>query len=457
MNSKTRLIKTVAVIGALVMIILTAFPGCNFIGKTKKNGAGEVLADEQGNMLCCPNPDCGSIDIAGPDADNNYTCNACGFKWSYTDDHSAVDNVIDAQGNTVDNVDPNAGFVSGGGSDSGSGSNSGSYNGGSGSGNGSGNSSGNYSGNGSGSGSGNNSGNGSGNKTPGNNSGNNSGNGNKNPGTNTGSSTSILENLQKLSQATKDFDGSIEIVYDEATNSYTAKSKDGTDTGLFGYKYSLTDKIFYTAEDSWQRNFGFNEVYDKAAAIGFMTYNTYRVYFTYDNLEWMIQFWKGQYGYAFVGSEIGVYTRPLGSDNGTHYECADDAHKFYMTMDVYRQNPQNPNKYDHLFTRSRSKTWWCTGFVPGTLGFAQANVPDENGTAKLKVDSKIEFYNAEMAHAFMNGLSKVKYLENNAALSGTNRTVNFIQYGSEEEYAKSSASCKYALCADGSSVRVCYR
>lgn len=439
MNSKTRLIKTIAIIGALVMIILTAFPGCNFIGKTNKNGADNALVDDAGNQLCCPNPDCGSQDITGPDENGNYTCNVCGFQWSYTDDNSAVDNVIDAEGNTVDNIAPDAGFVGGSGSGSysgGSSSGSGSYNGGGSSGGSS------YNG-----GSSSNGGSNSGNKNPSSSTGNGTGN----------SGTSIKDTLDKLSQVTKDFDGSIEIVYDEATNSYTAYSKDGTDTGLFGYKYSLTDKIFYTAEDSWQRNFGFNEVYDKAAAVGFMTYNTFRVYFTYDNLEWMIQFWKGQYGYAFIGSEIGVYTRPVGSDNGTHYACADDNHKFYMTMNVYRQNPQNTNKYDHLFTRSRSKTWWCTGFVPGTLGFAQANVPDQNGTAKLKVDSKIEFYTPEMAQAFMNGLSKITYLENNAALSGTNRTVNFVHYGSEEEYAASSASCKYALCADGSSVRVCYR
>lgn len=446
MRNKTHFIRTVAIIGSLVLMLLTVLPGCNFIGQANEDDA---VVDTQGNELCCPV--CTSTNITGPDDSGNYTCNDCGAVWSYNDEQEQID-IIGENGETVSSVDINAGYASsysnGGSASSGGANGGGTYSGSGSSSNGSsGGNSGSSTGGGSNSGSGSKN-NGSGSKTPSN--GNQSGN-------NGGSSSNQSIDMDQIRDILKNLDDSVNLVYDEETKSWTAKNKQGVDTGLFGYKYHTEDKIFYTAEDSWQRNFGFAEVYDKAAAIGFMTYNTFRVYFTYDNLEWMIQFWKGQYGYAFIGAEIGVYTRPAGSDNGTFYGCADDAHKFYMTMDVYRRNVDNKNKFDHLFTRSRVKTWWCTGFVPGTLGFAKINVPDQDGTATLKVDSKIEFYNPEMAHAFMNGLSKVKYLENNAALAGTKRSVNFIQCGSEEEYNASSSSCKYALCADGSSVRVCYR
>ena len=252
----------------------------------------------------------------------------------------------------------------------------------------------------------------------------------------------------------RSYDG--RIIYDKETQSITVKNSNGKDTGLFGYKYSLKDHIFYTGEDSWQRNFGFSEIYDKAAAIGTMTYNTIRVRFNYNNEEWMLQFWKGQYGLFFIGAEVGVYTRPVGSI-GTFYNCADDNHKLWMTMDLYRQKTFNKNKYSHVFTRSRCQTWWCTGFVLGSLGLGQLNVQDLNGTAKLKVDTRIEFYDSEMAKAFIDSLVKIDYIENNAALAGTKREIHFNEYKTEKEYDASSASCKYLLCKDGKTVRVCYR
>lgn len=446
MENKNRLIKTIAIISALVLMVLTVLPGCNFVGKSGKNGEDVTGVNESvEDQLCCPV--CSSTDVGDPDGDGVYTCNSCNAQWRFVDDKLEM---LDEKGNVIDTLDKSAGYVSGNtdveddttatdnnvtGSGSGS---SGSGSSGSGSG---------YSGGGSGSGgSGSGSGSGSSDHT-----------GYVTYTTNKNTSKQVKENLEKIRQAGKNLDDSIEIIYDEETQSYTVKSKNGKDTGLFGYKYSTKDKIFYTAEDSWQRNFGFTEVYDDAAALGLMTYNTMRVRFDYGGQEWMLQFWKGQYGYAFIGAEVGVYTRPAGSDNGTYYDCANDNDKLFMTMDVYRQNPQNNNKYDHLFTRSRSKTWWCTGFIPGTLGFAQYNVPDQGGTSKLKADVRIEFKDNEMAQAFMNSLSQITTMENNSALSGTNRAVHFYQLANESEYNASSASCKYVLCEDGKTVRVCYR
>lgn len=453
MENKNRLIKTIAIISALVLMVLTVLPGCNFIGNAGEEDITSAVDTNVEQQVCCPV--CSSTNVTGPDDDGHYNCNDCEAIWSFTD--TAIE-VVDEQGNVVDTLDKSAGYVNGNsGSVSSDGTTAEAVTGGNGSSN-------------SGSGS-------SGNGGSSNNGGSKNNGGSSNSGTNTtkksngGSGTKastatyttnkntseqVKTNLEKLKQAADKLDESVEIVYDEETQSYTVKSKDGTDTGLFGYKYSTKDKIFYTAEDSWQRNFGFTEFYDTAAAAGFMTYNTMRVRFDYDNEEWMLQFWKGQYGYTFIGAEVGVYTRPMGSDNGTYYDCADDEHKMYMTMDLYRKE-SGSNKFKKLFTRSRVKTWWCTGFIPGTLGFAQANVPDEGGTGTLKCDTRIEFHSAEMAQAFCESLSKVTYLENNSLVSGTNRSVKFYEFATEEAYDASAASCKYCICEDGKTVRVCYR
>ena len=81
---------------------------------------------------------------------------------------------------------------------------------------------------------------------------------------------------------------------------------------VLSYKYDPDGGYFYTDDKScWQQNFGFNEGYDSMAPLGMMNYDTVRVKFVYDNQECLIQMWKGQYGYAFVGGEIGLYNRTV--------------------------------------------------------------------------------------------------------------------------------------------------
>ncbi|HCT16261.1 MAG TPA: hypothetical protein DIW36_02460, partial [Ruminococcaceae bacterium] len=44
-----------------------------------------------------------------------------------------------------------------------------------------------------------------------------------------------------------------------------------------------------------------------------------------------------------------------------------DAEKLNMSVKVYRQDVNDQNKYNLLFHRSPTTTWWLTGFTPGTL------------------------------------------------------------------------------------------
>lgn len=129
--------------------------------------------------------------------------------------------------------------------------------------------------------------------------------------------------------------------------------------GVLGFQYNPKEDYYFTADDPWQRNFGFNAAYDTGAAFAFMYYDTMRCKFTYDNKDWMIQFWKGQYGLVFIGSEIGVYNKPIDRD-AEHYDCANDEDSLMMSMTTYRKGKE-------IFTREYDKYWWCTGFVPGKL------------------------------------------------------------------------------------------
>lgn len=129
--------------------------------------------------------------------------------------------------------------------------------------------------------------------------------------------------------------------------------------GFLGYKYDPDGNVYFTNSDPWQRNFGFNELYDIGASFIVFYYDTFRCKFNYDHKDWMIQFWKGQYGFVFIGAEIGVYNKPE-TRKVEHYDCASDEDALKMSMTCYRKGKE-------IFSRKYMTYWWCTGFVPGKL------------------------------------------------------------------------------------------
>ncbi len=406
MNAKNNIIRAIAVIGILALLTLTILPGCDFIGQADPaEGSNPNVSDTangDGLQQCCPI--CTSTDIAGPDADGYFTCNACGAKWAQ--DETKID-VLDEDNNVVTELPIDVGYI--GGSSNG-GSNGGSGNGGS-------------------------------NNRPLNN----------NKTTTTTTTTTTTKNFsQKVSEVVDRWDDVIKWKVDEEGN-ITVESVNGKDTGLFGFKYSKKDNCFITAENAWQRNFGYNKTYDDTSSIIAISYDTIRVFFNYDGLEWMIQYWKGQYGMVMVGAEIGLYHRPEGSATSTHYDCANDDTKMLQSMTLYRR-ASNSNKYNAILSRSPSYTWWCTGFTPGTLS-AGYNASAED-TAVLRIDSKLTLHSPEMAQAFMQGLKEVQYVENN--VNRTKRSCKF-QEMTIAEYESKTVQSKFALEDDGVTVRVSWR
>lgn len=203
-----------------------------------------------------------------------------------------------------------------------------------------------------------------------------------------------------------DFSKESEVYYmsgDESeTNSILANLED---TGILGYLYDTEYNCFYTAENPWQRNFGFTPVYDYCAPFTIMFYETKRIKFEYDGLEWMVQIWKGQYGWVFIGAEIGVYTRssslPL-----DFYECASDENMLFMSMVVL-------NGKETIITRPYAKYWWCTGFVPGVLpsailGAAVGNID----TSALTMNARITMKDMDMKEAFCAALEENGFVLN---------------------------------------------
>ena len=189
---------------------------------------------------------------------------------------------------------------------------------------------------------------------------------------------------------------------------------------IASYKYDPNGNYYYTDDkNAWQSNFGFNEGYDSMAPVTMMYYDTVRTKFVYGGKEWLVQMWKGQYGYAFVGGEVGVYTRKIGS-GGSHYNCAKKEDWLKMEM-CFMWDEYQTGEYRPVFNRPYTDYWWCTGFVVGFDGGVNRS--------QFRLVTHITFKDIEMANAFCeafekNGFKRVSSLTRNDLDS-------FVQVGAD--------------------------
>ena len=153
-----------------------------------------------------------------------------------------------------------------------------------------------------------------------------------------------------------------------------------------GFEYDEKQGIYYSQMNPLQRKFGFNLVYDMAAPMGGMVYDTKRIEFVYDNREWMIQIWKGQYGMT-AGAEVGLYNRD--PERNFQYDCADDEDIIELQFDFYNQD-------EFVFSRGPETHWWLTGFKILNVGMP----------ILIDLDITLKFSNKIMAQAFAQSLRK---------------------------------------------------
>jgi hypothetical protein len=188
------------------------------------------------------------------------------------------------------------------------------------------------------------------------------------------------------------------IIYDEEKQ--LLYGPDGRGLLLIGYDYDLDQQLFYSAINPWQRNFGYNKLFDQYANLLNILFDTRCIYFNYNGTDWMIQLWRGIYGIT-SGAEVGIYTKsPLIPGQ---YDCASDENNLYMDLEVYKDGKL-------YFTRPAMYHWWQTGFFLGDIVS-----PND-----LNIKSTITFKDQEMTNAFVEALSK------DEALSDVYYTVNGI-------------------------------
>lgn len=170
---------------------------------------------------------------------------------------------------------------------------------------------------------------------------------------------------------------------------------------VLSYQYSYVDDYYYTNDkEAWQYNFGFGKIYDFVSPYILLEYDYIRVFFTYENKDWMLQMWKGQYGMIFYGGEIGIYNREHseeGVNEWTMYACP--AEEDWLKMEMTLWHEELNGEWVREFTREYDDYWWCTGFKNGHL--RQEEPADE-----LRMTGRITLKDAEMTKLVSEGLAE---------------------------------------------------
>ena len=128
--------------------------------------------------------------------------------------------------------------------------------------------------------------------------------------------------------------------------------------------------VYHTRQDALQQYAGYNDIYDSVFdAATSMDREKYQ--FSYNDQDYIIWVWKGDYLNLGAGAEMGIYKRA----GETEHWLVDHSLEMPMTLKLY-------NGIDEVFTYAPEEDqWWITGFNP----YIQ-NVDANNLTAIYTID-----------------------------------------------------------------------
>lgn len=184
---------------------------------------------------------------------------------------------------------------------------------------------------------------------------------------------------------------------------------------VLSFQYDYDNNCYYANDKkSWQKDFGFARIYDYCAPYVGMEYDYIRVFFNYENRDFMLQLWKGLY-VGMPGCEIGLYDRDedgLKRDMMTLYYATEEEYWPTVDMSLYHQVEEGSDEYEFMFKRPTAKYWWCTGFVEGAL--RQMEPADE-----LRMVATLTMKDEQMTNLVCGGLRSCgfKQVENKDALT----------------------------------------
>jgi hypothetical protein len=125
------------------------------------------------------------------------------------------------------------------------------------------------------------------------------------------------------------------------------------------FKYDEERIAYHSSASNWQRDFGYNDLYDKIFEYG-SEMNRYKINFEYEGTEHILWSWKGDYWNLQSGAEMGLYVYNREVNNERHYDVVD--FELPMTLSLYNCSGGN---VENVFSWVPDENqWWITGFNP---------------------------------------------------------------------------------------------
>lgn len=159
----------------------------------------------------------------------------------------------------------------------------------------------------------------------------------------------------------------------------------------FGFTYVSEKDLFSSRLTAWQRQYGYEALFDYAAGVFHMIIDTWPVYFNYDGKTWLIEFWKGQYGIS-TGAEIGVYHADhILSENEyktAHFDSAENNELVKLQFCLKKKGKE--------IACMERRHWWLTAFLVGEF----SRLKD------LTLYATLTFHDSGMAESFFEGFKK---------------------------------------------------
>lgn len=202
------------------------------------------------------------------------------------------------------------------------------------------------------------------------------------------------------------------------------KIKDINDAlDIYGFIYDKNNDIICSNMYPWQREVGYCKLYDDTAPFINMIIDSEPIYFEYDNRRWLIEIWKGQYGMT-TGGEIGIYVSEMddidipGIFPGTFFKAVSDEELLNMSFNLKMNGEDLFQRHDYH--------WWLTGFDVGV--FSSPN--------NLSMEVMLSFPNSNMKNAFLNGLKRIGYKEDEIEIINNRIYFNFDKPKSTQSYSR---------------------
>lgn len=201
---------------------------------------------------------------------------------------------------------------------------------------------------------------------------------------------------------------------------YKKISYDGLNA--LGFSYDEKDAFFYANRNAWQKEFGYGHIYDVLAPYFNIIIDTEPVRFSYNNKNWLISFWKGQYGIT-VGAEIGVYnTEDKKVTKKTIYKPVKDYEMLGMSFVLYDG--------DKKIVDVEAVHWWLAAFKVGMF----CNLKN------LVMEVQVNFFNKEMLSAFLKAFRKLGYKEEDYKIVDNTLSFTFKKPRSRKVFTRNKIS-----------------